>query len=275
MTERAIFSMSACLPLNVSYAAKGSLVDSKTELLSIFEKFEQALFDCDADSLRQMIADDYRGFDPQGQPQGKNVILEAYRPGGVKLDAYDVEVWRPPALGGTLMKRTMMAAFVAVTVFVCVPSARAEQANYVQHDGWFCAGLGGGSVSGGETDQLFERLSVVLSGNVAFGANAISARFAKLGFGESDGDVAVLFRRSMVAGQVELSAAAGPGMLYRRYGTITDGPDDEVFDRAGIAWAAEIIKRSISPAAIGLAGFGEVAGSRSFWGMALLLCLGR
>jgi hypothetical protein len=66
-------------------------LDSKTELFSIFEKFRQALFDCDCDSLRQMIAEDYRGFDPQGQPQGKNMILEAYRPGGVKLDAYDVE----------------------------------------------------------------------------------------------------------------------------------------------------------------------------------------
>jgi hypothetical protein len=66
-------------------------LDSKTELLSIFEKFKQALLHCDSDALRQMIADDYRGFDPQGQPQGRNMIVEAYRPGGVKLDAYEVE----------------------------------------------------------------------------------------------------------------------------------------------------------------------------------------
>ena len=66
-------------------------MDSKTELLSIFEKFKQALFHCDSAALRQMIAEDYQGFDPQGQPQGRNMILETYRPGGVKLDAYDVE----------------------------------------------------------------------------------------------------------------------------------------------------------------------------------------
>ena len=66
-------------------------MDSKKELLSLFENFKQALLHCDSDALRQMIAEDYRGFDPQGQPQGRDTILEAYRPGGVKLDAYDVE----------------------------------------------------------------------------------------------------------------------------------------------------------------------------------------
>ena len=66
-------------------------MDSKKELLSLFENFKQALLRCDSDALRQMIAEDYRGFDPQGQPQGRDTILEAYRPGGVKLDAYDVE----------------------------------------------------------------------------------------------------------------------------------------------------------------------------------------
>ena len=66
-------------------------MDSKTELLSTFEEFRQALFHCDSDALGQMIAEDYRGYDPQGQPQGRAMILEAYRPGGVKLDAYDVE----------------------------------------------------------------------------------------------------------------------------------------------------------------------------------------
>lgn len=66
-------------------------MDSKTQLLAVFEKFRQALFHCDSDALGQMIADDYRGFDPQGQPHDRNMILEAYRPGGVALDAYDVK----------------------------------------------------------------------------------------------------------------------------------------------------------------------------------------
>ncbi len=49
------------------------------------------MFDCDSVTLEKLIAQDYRGFDPQGQAQDKHLILQAYRPGGVKLHAYDVE----------------------------------------------------------------------------------------------------------------------------------------------------------------------------------------
>jgi hypothetical protein len=38
-----------------------------------------------------MIADEYRGFDPRGQSQDKKMTLEAYSPGGVKMQRYDVE----------------------------------------------------------------------------------------------------------------------------------------------------------------------------------------
>ena len=64
---------------------------SKEQLLMTFERFKEALFNSDTETLREMIAEDYQGFDPQGQPQDMKMILEAYRPGGVKLDRYDVE----------------------------------------------------------------------------------------------------------------------------------------------------------------------------------------
>ena len=66
-------------------------MSSEEQLMQSFERFRKALFDCDADALREMIAEDYRGFDPQGQLQDKRMTLEAYCPGGVKLDRYDVE----------------------------------------------------------------------------------------------------------------------------------------------------------------------------------------
>lgn len=66
-------------------------MDLRTELLATFEKFKQALFECDSDVLRQLVAEDYLGFDPQGQAQDRVMILKAYRPGGVELVAYDVE----------------------------------------------------------------------------------------------------------------------------------------------------------------------------------------
>ena len=66
-------------------------MSAEEQLLLTFERFKEALFDSDVETLREIIAEDYQGFDPQGQPQDLKMILEAYRPGGVKLDRYDVE----------------------------------------------------------------------------------------------------------------------------------------------------------------------------------------
>ena len=65
-------------------------MSSKEQLLQTFERFRKALFDRDVNALREMIAEDYQGFDPQGQRQDKKTTLEAYCPGGVKLERYDV-----------------------------------------------------------------------------------------------------------------------------------------------------------------------------------------
>lgn len=61
------------------------------ELMQSAERFKRALFDCDTDALRELIAEDYRGVDPRGHLQDKGMTLEAFRPGGVELDRYDVE----------------------------------------------------------------------------------------------------------------------------------------------------------------------------------------
>ena len=66
-------------------------MSSEEQLLQSFERLRKALFDCDADAIREMLAEDYVGFDPQGQVQDKKMILEAYCPGGVELNRYDVE----------------------------------------------------------------------------------------------------------------------------------------------------------------------------------------
>lgn len=66
-------------------------MDNRELLLETFERLRKALFDCDVDSLRELIAEDYIGYDPRGNPQDLAMTLEAYQPGGVKLDRYDVE----------------------------------------------------------------------------------------------------------------------------------------------------------------------------------------
>ena len=66
-------------------------MSSEEQLLLTFERFRKALFDSDTQALREMIVEDYQGFDLHGQPQDMKMILVAYCPGGVKLDSYDVE----------------------------------------------------------------------------------------------------------------------------------------------------------------------------------------
>jgi hypothetical protein len=65
-------------------------MDDKEILLSVFEKLRKALFDCDAEALQGLIAEDYVGYDPNGNPQDRKMTLEVYQPGGAKLDTYDV-----------------------------------------------------------------------------------------------------------------------------------------------------------------------------------------
>ena len=62
-----------------------------TQLLEVFAKFRDALFNNDVKLLEQLMHEEYVGFDPLGNPQDKKMSLDAYRPGAVKLDEYEVE----------------------------------------------------------------------------------------------------------------------------------------------------------------------------------------
>ena len=66
-------------------------MNDKEILLSVFEKVRKALFDCDVQALQELIAEDYVGYGPAGDPQDRKMTLEVYQPGGAKLDTYDVE----------------------------------------------------------------------------------------------------------------------------------------------------------------------------------------
>lgn len=66
-------------------------MSSEEQLLQSFERLRKALFDRDTEIIREMIAEEYHGFDPRGRVQDRQAILEAYCRGGVELDRYDVE----------------------------------------------------------------------------------------------------------------------------------------------------------------------------------------
>ena len=58
-------------------------------LLEAFERIRHGLLNNDTDLLSRLVADDYRGFDPNGGEHDRAVLLQVYSPGGVQLHSYD------------------------------------------------------------------------------------------------------------------------------------------------------------------------------------------
>jgi ketosteroid isomerase-like protein len=74
-------------------------MSEKEKLLDTFQKFRQALFACDVPMLKELMDEEYVGFDPQGNSQDLQMTLEAYQPGCVQLDTYDVEELETKVIG--------------------------------------------------------------------------------------------------------------------------------------------------------------------------------
>ena len=66
-------------------------MSDKTQLLETFNRLREALFGNDVQMLERLMAEEYIGYDPLGNPQDLKMSLEAYQPGAAKLDKYDVE----------------------------------------------------------------------------------------------------------------------------------------------------------------------------------------
>jgi len=70
---------------------KGGELSESDRLIDAFGRLRAALLSNDIQSLKKVMAEDYTGYDPLGNPQDLSMSIEAYRPGGVDLDTYDVE----------------------------------------------------------------------------------------------------------------------------------------------------------------------------------------
>jgi ketosteroid isomerase-like protein len=64
-------------------------MDRSETLLVAFAGIRSALLDNDADALRNLVADDYCGFDPTGAKHDRHMLLQSYAPGGVQLTEYE------------------------------------------------------------------------------------------------------------------------------------------------------------------------------------------
>ena len=66
-------------------------MSDKTELLETFDRLRDALFANDVHMLQRLMAEEYIGYDPLGNPQDLKMSLDAYQPGAAKLDKYDID----------------------------------------------------------------------------------------------------------------------------------------------------------------------------------------
>jgi ketosteroid isomerase-like protein len=60
-------------------------------LLEAFRGVRQALLSGDTGAIRELYAEDFRSHSLRGDAEGRDAVLEAFGPGGVKLDLFEVE----------------------------------------------------------------------------------------------------------------------------------------------------------------------------------------
>lgn len=60
-------------------------------LLAAFRSVREALLSNDLESLSELYAEDFRSHSLRGDVEGREEVLEAFKPGGVRLDMFEVE----------------------------------------------------------------------------------------------------------------------------------------------------------------------------------------
>ncbi len=60
-------------------------------LLAAFRAVRDALLAGDTEALREIYAEDFRSHSLHGDVEGRAAVLDAYGPGGVRLDVFEVE----------------------------------------------------------------------------------------------------------------------------------------------------------------------------------------
>ena len=66
-------------------------MSNEKDLLSVFEELREALFECNEIKLEKLVSVDYQGFSLHGTIENKSIIIDAFKPGCIKLSKYTVE----------------------------------------------------------------------------------------------------------------------------------------------------------------------------------------
>jgi hypothetical protein len=76
-------------------------VSSEASLLDAVERLAQAEQQGDIAALEQLLASDYRGYDPSGRPQDRAGVLRGYAEGGVRVTTLRQSDLRARVVGET------------------------------------------------------------------------------------------------------------------------------------------------------------------------------
>ncbi len=68
-----------------------SSTPDRKELLGAFEAVREALLSSDLERLRGLYDEEFRSHTVRGGVEGRGAVLDAYKPGGVRLDMFEVE----------------------------------------------------------------------------------------------------------------------------------------------------------------------------------------
>lgn len=71
--------------------AKSPSTPGREGLLAAFEAVRAALLSNDTECLRELYDEAFRSHSIRGDVEGREAVLEAFRPGGVRLEMFEIE----------------------------------------------------------------------------------------------------------------------------------------------------------------------------------------
>ena len=66
-------------------------MSKEKQLLFVFEELREALMECNQSKLIDLVANEYQGYSLNGTIENKEIVLQTYKPGYIKLSKYIVE----------------------------------------------------------------------------------------------------------------------------------------------------------------------------------------
>jgi len=72
--------------------ARGPLPQADREnLTDAFQAVRDGLLSNDTESLRELYDEDFRSHSIRGEVEGREAVLEAFKPGGIRLEMFEIE----------------------------------------------------------------------------------------------------------------------------------------------------------------------------------------